>query len=158
MELWQSRQQYLNGLSRSLCGFDVKNEQFQQLHAPSTLQGDQSSTHWILKVMRGCLSLFVRDINGRNMYCWVMNDYGVKESWTKDFQIRGMSVPRVLMFSTEEEQVLALENGQLGFFSVRQGRRRRLVVSNEVDDIPREINSTFFYNPNFTLINDMIKS
>lgn len=108
--------------------------------------------------MRGCLSLFVRDINGRNMYCWVMNDYGVKESWTKDFQIRGMSVPRVLMFSTEEEQVLALENGQLRFFSVRQGRWRRLVVSNEVDGIPREINNAFFYTPNFTLINDMIKS
>ncbi|KAL6204667.1 hypothetical protein ACLB2K_021934 [Fragaria x ananassa] len=159
-----SLQQYLNrlnGLSastRSLCGFDVENEQFQQLPAPSTLEGDQSSTHWNLKVMRGCLSLFVRDSDGVNMYCWVMNDYGVKESWTKDFQIRERSVPRVLMFSTEEEQVLALENGQLRFFSVRQGRWRRLVVSNEVDGIPREINNAFFYTPNFTLINDMIKS
>ncbi|XP_024171469.1 F-box protein At3g07870-like [Rosa chinensis] len=90
----QKRMIYLNGSLHwindygkrtiSICAFDVEREVFQQL--PSFTVGAPFLWDCDLGVLRGWLSLLV-NISTSTIYgdisFWVMNDYGVKESWTK---------------------------------------------------------------------------
>ncbi|PRQ40665.1 putative F-box associated interaction domain-containing protein [Rosa chinensis] len=104
---------YLNGFlhcfdhqSYSIHAFNIESERFQEFQV-SALR--ESSSHCFdrlgLGVLEGCLSLTDFKKNDRDVEgVWVMKDYGVKESWTKEFEIRE---------SCEQQRTLEILSGFL---------------------------------------------
>ncbi|KAJ0052554.1 hypothetical protein Pint_01898 [Pistacia integerrima] len=71
---------------------DLADEQFRVVPKPTC--GGLDGCSFSLVALGGCLSAAVSHKNGQ-IEIWVMKDYDVKESWTKDFSI-GTHVPRGL--------------------------------------------------------------
>ncbi|XP_031262175.1 F-box protein At3g07870-like [Pistacia vera] len=88
---WQTWPQRY-GPDRSLISFDLADEQFRVVPKPTC--GGLDGCSFSLVALGGCLSAAVSHKNGQ-IEIWVMKDYDVKESWTKDFSI-GTHVPRGL--------------------------------------------------------------
>nr|WRO64609.1 MYB transcription factor protein [Rosa persica] len=90
---YQSCGVYLNGFlhwivqtsdgSVSICDFDIENESFRKLPLPPC-----SLKKCVLSigVLEGWLYVFVR--SGSNINVWMMKDYGVEESWTKELVVK----------------------------------------------------------------------
>ncbi|GFS33686.1 hypothetical protein Acr_00g0030040 [Actinidia rufa] len=68
--------------------FDFGTERFQTVPGPSEFSSVQKilSNHMHVGVLRGCLSI-CDQFEGDHAAIWVMKDYGVKESWSRDFVI-----------------------------------------------------------------------
>ncbi|BBG93438.1 F-box family protein [Prunus dulcis] len=86
--------QHVNS-STLICAFDVESECFRQLSLPPydlDLQLpanclDFLDTQFTLGVLNGSLSLTVRSRSRSNITVWLMKDYGIHESWTKELEI-----------------------------------------------------------------------
>ncbi|CAA3031948.1 F-box kelch-repeat At3g06240-like [Olea europaea subsp. europaea] len=95
----RSRQAYIYGAShwiaRDLYGndlilfFDMCNEVFQEMILPVHLAKDDSSSTKELIIHKDSLALVLCDVPGvEHGFCvWVMEEYGVMESWTKKFNV-----------------------------------------------------------------------
>ncbi|KAA8545948.1 hypothetical protein F0562_020601 [Nyssa sinensis] len=71
--------------------FDFENEKFQPFPTPPIIVAEkQKESQMGLGILRGCLCLTHQFHNGP-LVIWVMNEYGLKESWTKQFVISNMS-------------------------------------------------------------------
>ncbi|KAK2975640.1 hypothetical protein RJ640_021085 [Escallonia rubra] len=70
-----------------ICCFDIEKEKFQEVSPPK--RNDQSNELVSLGVLGGCLSMSTcqNDIES-DFVIWVMQDYGVKESWRKEIVIK----------------------------------------------------------------------
>ncbi|XP_057509418.1 F-box protein At3g07870-like isoform X2 [Actinidia eriantha] len=68
--------------------FDFGTERFQTVPGPSEFSSVQKilSNRMHVGVLRGCLSI-CDQFEGDHAAIWVMKDYGVKESWSRDFVI-----------------------------------------------------------------------
>ncbi|XVF31860.1 hypothetical protein REPUB_Repub17cG0030700 [Reevesia pubescens] len=102
--IWQTTKVMVNGRLHWLCkpnkytwanilvSFDLATEQFQEVPKPNCCGLDRCLQH--LMVLRGCLSAgaYHKD---KQLEVWVMKDYGMKESWVKQFNI-GTYLPRTL--------------------------------------------------------------
>ncbi|EEF30092.1 F-box protein At3g07870 [Ricinus communis] len=82
---------YRNQSLRRLISFDLADEQFREVPCPVGASFGRHCSH--LATLRGCLSGVVQGF--RRLYIWVMKEYGVKESWVKEFTI-GVKLPREL--------------------------------------------------------------
>ncbi|XP_010255762.1 PREDICTED: F-box protein At3g07870-like [Nelumbo nucifera] len=104
--LWASPSSLVNGAIHWLSGyhlgsgiylivyFDVGDEEFRVLDPPSELNPSREKGCASLVVLEGCLSLAYAPDDGGSLVVWVMKEYGVKESWTKQFVIqRGAVFP-----------------------------------------------------------------
>ncbi|KAK9932993.1 hypothetical protein M0R45_020208 [Rubus argutus] len=154
---------YLNGYlhwvglptngSRFIYAFDVESECFQQIPLPPwTL--DKNITKCNLGVLNGCLCITVRVSSYINV--WVMKDYGVKESWTKELDssvelhLGFGSSTQSLNFS-KERQVLLLQDRLQAHIPGRRG-----FVGVEVDGLPCSIDAAYLYVPSFVSLKDVI--
>ncbi|KAK3031313.1 hypothetical protein RJ639_035219 [Escallonia herrerae] len=95
---WGPLDPFLNGalhwITRSdspfdlLCSFDLETEQFQPLPPPTQFDADyMKKISWIAIGSRGgclCICCVFEDVE---FMVWVMKDYGLKESWIKEFYI-----------------------------------------------------------------------
>ncbi|KAF7145966.1 hypothetical protein RHSIM_Rhsim04G0040700 [Rhododendron simsii] len=77
--------------SELMCCFDFGKENFQPFPGPSQfrgLPGWMKEDAMILGELKGSLSLCHRPSDDDTHDIWVMKDYAVQESWTKDFVIK----------------------------------------------------------------------
>uniref|UniRef100_A0A2P2L6E8 F-box protein interaction domain protein n=1 Tax=Rhizophora mucronata TaxID=61149 RepID=A0A2P2L6E8_RHIMU len=74
--------------SEMLCSFDLDSEKFVPIPVPSHMDADFiKKTSWInVGTLDNCLCLSYA-FEGVSFEVWVMNEYGLKESWTKKFAI-----------------------------------------------------------------------
>ncbi|XP_058005350.1 F-box protein At3g07870-like [Hevea brasiliensis] len=83
-----------------LISFDLADEKFQMVPNPDSAGFERHGSHRLkLVTIGGCLSV-VLNINYGSFEIWVMKEYGVRQSWTKEFNISS-DLPREL----EEEVV-----------------------------------------------------
>ncbi|CAA3015253.1 F-box kelch-repeat At3g06240-like [Olea europaea subsp. europaea] len=93
----RSRPAYINGathwIARYLDGndlillFDMRHEVFREMLLPARLAKDDSQKSKELVIYRGSLALVLCDDSGVECCIWVMKEYGVVESWTKQFDV-----------------------------------------------------------------------
>ncbi|KAK9285587.1 hypothetical protein L1049_024782 [Liquidambar formosana] len=86
-----------------IVGFDLLDEVFRQIPIPHWSLNESNS---ILMVLGGCLSVVV--YSGNYLDIWLMKEYGVKESWTKEITIR----PDILM-DGNYRPLCILKNGKI---------------------------------------------
>ncbi|CAL8083411.1 unnamed protein product [Prunus armeniaca] len=110
-----------------ICAFDLESERFQELLLPPC---SWEKLLISLGVLKGWLSIFVPSKGNINV--WVMKDYGVKESWTKELVLK-----QVILVT---QLALLLPKG-----SIRAA----------VDGIPLMVEA-FVYIPSFVSLNDAI--
>lgn len=148
--------------SVSICAFDVETEQLRRLQSFIVPVRKYLLKHCDLGVVRGCLSLFVhkRNVHSGQMSgdisVWVMKDYGVEESWTKEYEIGGnrmWSMPRVLEY-TDEGQTLMLEYEKLQVYTPSPNRK---LVRVEAVGMPSNITNACVHIPSFVPLCDMIR-
>ncbi|KAK3012256.1 hypothetical protein RJ639_011243 [Escallonia herrerae] len=72
---------------RKIISFDLADEQFREVPTPDDCAGI-GYHRYPLAVVRGCLAAAVYCRNG-DSEIWAMREYNVKESWAKEFNIRG---------------------------------------------------------------------
>ncbi|KAM5564841.1 putative F-box protein [Rosa sericea] len=96
--------------------FNLESESFEQLPMPPCCL-DPQKARLNLGVYNGCLSITVR--SSYYIRLWVMKNYGVKESWTREVDIREIlggvvkrscDYPTRVLEYTKERQVLVLDN------------------------------------------------
>ncbi|XP_026377520.1 F-box/kelch-repeat protein At3g23880-like [Papaver somniferum] len=116
-----------------LVSFDITNERFvevslpeERLTYPEDFKCDKK-----LGELGGCLCLLF------HVFCvrvdvWVMQEYGVRESWTKSFTINGDTVTRSLYLSLEwsfsNNKILLHCDDKLILYDPKNGRYRKLAV------------------------------
>ncbi|KAK7843211.1 f-box protein [Quercus suber] len=69
-----------------ICHFDIENERFKPFPGPP-VQDLSSVRHMHLGVSGGFLYLCEKFLTSYSVEIWVMKDYGVEQSWTKEFVI-----------------------------------------------------------------------
>ncbi|XP_026397152.1 F-box protein CPR1-like [Papaver somniferum] len=69
---------------------NISNEKFKEMELPQEIRENDQSFN--LGVLEGCLCSPVRDVD-RNLELWVMQDYGVRESWTKRYTVKNIKGP-----------------------------------------------------------------
>ncbi|XP_004298221.1 PREDICTED: uncharacterized protein LOC101305660 [Fragaria vesca subsp. vesca] len=132
--------------SRFIYAFCIESESFKELPLPPWTV-DSNKTRCNLGVLNGCLSIIV-DLDC-NVNVWVMKDYGVKESWAKELDIRveygaaSCLSTQALNFS-KERQVLLLQNRLQAHIPGSRG-----FVGIEVDGMNSSIDASCLYVPSF---------
>ncbi|KAH7842690.1 hypothetical protein Vadar_008082 [Vaccinium darrowii] len=98
--------------------FDFGSEQFRGVPEPSGLSSVKIFwTHMKVGVLQGCLSL-CDYFDSEHAAIWVMKDYGVKESWSKDFVIPNISIASK-SFVDYYEPITVFEDGKILIFFSR---------------------------------------
>ncbi|KAK3000275.1 hypothetical protein RJ639_022805 [Escallonia herrerae] len=70
-----------------ICSFDIEKEKFNAMSPPK--RNDRSNELVNLGVLEGCLSMSTcQNAVESDFVIWVMQDYGVKESWRKEIVIK----------------------------------------------------------------------
>lgn len=93
---------------------DFGSEQFRSVPEPSKF-GLAKKECWdciVVVVLQDCLSICDSSEPGHSEV-WVMKDYGVKESWSKDFVIDTMMIDGTCLYY---EPIMVLEDGQILVF------------------------------------------
>lgn len=90
---WVSRPGRYHGVrGRIIVSFDLGDEQFREVDKPDC--GGLNKCNYHLAVLKGCLSAAVFCGYGK-LEIWVMKEYGMKESWIKEFTVGAYS-PKLL--------------------------------------------------------------
>ncbi|OMO97145.1 hypothetical protein COLO4_14844 [Corchorus olitorius] len=88
-------------------------EEYKQLNLPSNVESVNACFR-VAGSINGTSNWDGRDRHGEEVkqnHLWVMKEYGVAMSWTKVFTEVAKSVPRVLFFREDEEQVFVTVEG-----------------------------------------------
>ncbi|XP_059669611.1 F-box/kelch-repeat protein At3g06240-like [Cornus florida] len=100
----------------TIIGFDVGGEVFCELKLPKILAHD-SPLNMVIAVNGDTLSVFRYDNRAKIRHCsvWVMKQYGVVESWSKQFNVdlQGGLLGPALGFRRDGEMLLARRNGEV---------------------------------------------
>ncbi|PRQ38348.1 putative F-box domain-containing protein [Rosa chinensis] len=140
-----------------ICAFDVESEHFEELPLPlGSFRAGKVELE--LGVLGGCLT--VNACYKNTISVWVMKDYGVAESWTKEYDIKDKlrgtfrahpNVPRVLRV-TEEGHVLLFFKHELQVHSLG----KRGLVRLEVDRMPLVVHGACVHSPSFVSLKHAI--
>lgn len=65
-----------------ICSFDAEKEVFKQIPTPAATRDYDCSN---LGLLDGYLCIYMKSYSARPIELWVMNEYGIPESWTKKF-------------------------------------------------------------------------
>ncbi|OMO75816.1 hypothetical protein COLO4_25857 [Corchorus olitorius] len=95
----------------SLISFQLATEQFQEVPKPDCCGSSLDRCFHGLVVLRGCLSAGSYHENYEQLEIWVMKEYGVKESWIKEFSIGTTYVPRTF----NQQDIIFFNNSRLHF-------------------------------------------
>ncbi|PON46501.1 F-box domain containing protein [Parasponia andersonii] len=87
---------------RNIISFDLADEQFREIPKPDHLILRNLA---YLAVLRGCLSIGLY-VNYGKLEIWVMKEYGLNESWAKEFNI-GSYVPKALELGLERSSMIS---------------------------------------------------
>lgn len=125
----RSRHVYLNGAAHWTAGymdshdvvvlFDMSREVFRTMILPVRVVGNDPLSSHDLGVYRGCLALALWKVSGAEprLCVWVMQEYGVEESWTKnfnfDFSSIGNGFVRPLWIRKQGGVVVVWKDGRL---------------------------------------------
>ncbi|KAF7144762.1 hypothetical protein RHSIM_Rhsim04G0042200 [Rhododendron simsii] len=128
--------------SELMCCFDFGKENFQPFPGPCQfrgLPGRMRVDAMILGELKGGLSLCHRPSDDDTVDIWVMKDYAVQESWTKDFVIKIQLVEAIfhnhhyrnyhyqpLMGSNNEDILMLGESSLLLSWNIRDRSFRRV--------------------------------
>uniref|UniRef100_A0A5B7AXY7 F-box domain-containing protein n=1 Tax=Davidia involucrata TaxID=16924 RepID=A0A5B7AXY7_DAVIN len=88
--------------------FDFENEEFQSIPLPAQFGVERITRTARLGLLGGCLCIYDTSFSPQ-LDIWMMKDYGVKESWTKQYVIE---TPE---FSRSFHPVRILDNGEILF-------------------------------------------
>ncbi|XP_043698614.1 F-box/kelch-repeat protein At3g06240-like [Telopea speciosissima] len=80
---WMATREINSEMSNLIVSFDVRNEVFREIQLPNCVEAKPNGC---VRALGGFLSL-IECIPGGNVEIWVMKDYGVNGSWTKQFTI-----------------------------------------------------------------------
>ena len=104
-----------------IISFDMSNEVFRIIRMPEfeNISGMNLKT---FSVLNDCLALIFysaeETVTGKNFDIWVMCEYGIKESWTKQFVVRPqVGIERPLGFAKNGELLLVGNNGQVVLYN-----------------------------------------
>ncbi|XP_043718468.1 F-box protein At3g07870-like isoform X2 [Telopea speciosissima] len=87
---WTASCSYLRRMSELVISFDSAQEVFKELPQPNYGDKNQKFIKHV-GVLGGCLSVFCH-FSDERIEIWMMKDYGLKESWTKQFVIGGPTI------------------------------------------------------------------
>jgi len=96
---------------RSILSFDLYEEKFQLIPKPNC----QINRFCKISVLGGCLALtgdFNDEYGIHEVHIWVLKEYGVKESWTKEFVLRE-SFPIIFGYHGSLCPLFLLDNGKI---------------------------------------------
>ncbi|KAK8591936.1 hypothetical protein V6N13_062530 [Hibiscus sabdariffa] len=97
--------------ARRIMSFDIGDEEFREVPKPDS--GGLNRCNFHLCVLGGCLAAGVYGNYGK-VEIWVMKDYNVKESWTKELSI-GAYMPKCLKRKLDRDRPLKIwKNGSNG--------------------------------------------
>ncbi|KAK8688712.1 hypothetical protein V6N13_087456 [Hibiscus sabdariffa] len=99
-----------NTTASLLISFDLQTEQFQEVPKPDCCGGGSDRCFHHLMVLRGCLSAGAYHVN-EELEIWVMKEYGIKESWIKEFSIGTNYLPPTL----QQKDLLHFNNAKARF-------------------------------------------
>ncbi|KAK8669445.1 hypothetical protein V6N13_106876 [Hibiscus sabdariffa] len=111
--MWQQSQVLVNGklhwitytkrsnATKPIMSFDLATEQFKEVPRPDSISPNRHIHE--LVVLRGCLSAVSFDNHNKELEIWVMDEYGVKESWVKELSM-GAYVPKILQGQPNDER------------------------------------------------------
>ncbi|XP_042477396.1 F-box protein At3g07870-like [Macadamia integrifolia] len=111
---WMATRKIKSQMLELIVSFDVRNEVFREIHLPNGVGGECSN---FVAVLGGCLSL-IECIHGSYVEIWVMKDYGVNGSWTKQFTIElcsygyGGSIKKLPIEILKSGEILIEKNSQ----------------------------------------------
>uniref|UniRef100_A0A5B7BCA3 Putative F-box and associated interaction domains-containing protein isoform 1 n=1 Tax=Davidia involucrata TaxID=16924 RepID=A0A5B7BCA3_DAVIN len=93
---------------KSVCVFDFGEEQFWPFPGPSQLVANHNETvnRMNMDLLGGCLAIYHYS-SDHQFDIWLMKDYGVKESWTKEFVIETTNK------SYFYQPIMLLNNGEI---------------------------------------------
>ncbi|XP_059665025.1 F-box/kelch-repeat protein At3g06240-like [Cornus florida] len=110
---WEGSDQNHRG---TILGFDVGGEGFCELNLPKKL-ADENPLNLAISVYGDTISVFQYDNRAKIEHClvWVMKQYGVVESWSKQFNVdlQGGVLGAALGFRRNGEILLARRNGEV---------------------------------------------
>ncbi|XP_062028795.1 F-box protein At3g07870-like [Rosa rugosa] len=151
----------------SICAFDVESEQFQQISRPFILDDDAYYYNYCnLVIVRGCLSFVASRTNKINV--WVMENYGVNESWTHEYEFIGTFKPydvrikiwvQLLKIRDEGLVLLLCEDGFYASTCTLRTCGEPLMVEEAklANGMPSTITSACAFTPSFVPLNVMIR-
>ncbi|XP_010248476.1 PREDICTED: F-box protein At3g07870-like [Nelumbo nucifera] len=88
---WPAARFFQVGVLMLIVCFDLEDEVFWEVPSPDMGEVDKD---WIkLGVLRGCLCAFL-SVHGERIDIWVMEDYGAKESWIRQFSFQWRAIAR----------------------------------------------------------------
>ncbi|XP_043712433.1 F-box protein CPR1-like [Telopea speciosissima] len=117
-----------------IVSFDLKNEEFGEVPLPEFVD---SKFHMTVGVLGGKLCM-VCNFERVCVEVWIMKDYGIRDSWEKQFSIKQPSRLRSFMsvspicYSKNGEIVLAKASGELFMYDPRRGRVRKLRIRGDL--------------------------
>ncbi|XP_042518377.1 F-box protein CPR1-like [Macadamia integrifolia] len=117
-------------IKQSIISFDVRVEEFREVQWPmNNCNGQQFCllSRIYLGVIRGCLSILSRGF-GECLEIYVMKEYGIRESWTKEFKFRLPIEYRDVLYSMSFG---FLKNGEV---LLLQSFRTKLLLYNPEND------------------------
>ncbi|KAM7493700.1 hypothetical protein LguiB_028309 [Lonicera macranthoides] len=112
---WYAQNSCDNSRYELILSFHMSTEVFKEIHFPDTCYWNKRRSLGVLNNESLALILF-EDYNQahKNFEIWVMKEYGVKESWTKQFTVGPLlGIHSPLSFGKHNELLLQSDNGQL---------------------------------------------
>ncbi|KAL2549230.1 F-box protein [Forsythia ovata] len=147
--------------SELICCLDLETEQFRALPPPPAYRPSENRLFWENPgVLEDCLYFTCcLDNYADTVDIWVMEEYGIKTSWTRKFVVRdpgqswwdpiGFRVLRVLKSSGG---LLVLCNFRLYFYDPKKCVFKRV----EIDGIQSQVEAMCYF-PSFTSLKDVIR-
>ena len=145
----RNSQFYLNGAyhwygsiagkhSDAIVSFDMTEEVFRIIRLPDLDENnvsalDKNAIWREYSVLNNCIAMIVYDIQEtvteKIFDIWVMRQYGVKESWTKQFVIGPLSgIQNPLQFTLNDELLMVAHDGQLVSYNLNAQEIKSLQV------------------------------
>ncbi|XP_059634328.1 F-box protein At3g07870-like [Cornus florida] len=107
-----------DGVCDSIMSFDMSDEVFWEMGMPNNLSLNYNKVHLAVSDSGESLALILYFESGLGDWweIWFMNEYGVVESWTKQFIIEQAQISFPLCFLNNGELLFVLYNGKLVFY------------------------------------------
>ncbi|OMP00048.1 hypothetical protein COLO4_12965 [Corchorus olitorius] len=127
-----------------ILAFDVSEEAFREIPLPECVSNVKPMSSTSLLKYGQSIAAMTFDCEGEaKQTLWVMKEYGVAMSWTNVFMQVAESLPIVLFFRQDEEQMLAWEKGWIASVDIKN--KHSEIFGVRAIDSHREMDSVLGY-------------